>query len=308
MIFRRSSLVESAKRYLEEYTLYDPLELGFYIRRRLFDYMAGRGPKNLLKDLADLMEIARMFSFNSMISMSSLLATIILDSGYVEKIDKKGYSLFLKNLLDIIERGDVDSIKMQSQTLTIELLSGSHLYAPAGGKILERIIMNARSKISYVRVSEGGPLKHGVELSRRLLKAGINAIPVPDNMKYWAIERSHSLIIASYAMTNEGLLVTDHGVKPAVKLAWRIGKPVFVVGPWSSQLAQFSADEIAAQASVLDVRPYDIIDPGEGESLLVTGRFAVRLDRETALNTIHQARRSLKEIVRIAYTNVAGGR
>lgn len=308
MIFRRSSLVEAAKRYLDEYIAYDPFELGFYLRRRLFDYMAGRGPKKLIRDLGDLTEIGRLFAFNSMISMVSLLANILLDSGYLETIDKKRYSRFMTSLLEIIERGDIENLDMQARSLTIDLLPDSELFSPTSGKMLERIITNARSKISYVRVTIGEPLKHGLTFSERLLKLGINSIAVKDDMRYWAIERSHAVIIPSYAMTSDGLIVTDYGVEPAVKLAWKLGKKVYVVHPWSGLLGPYTSSEVEASAIGLKVRPFDIIDPEGGETLLVTDKFVVRLDKEIALKSIDQASRALNEIVRIAFSNVMEGR
>lgn len=307
MIFGRSNILDSASKYLEEYITYDPFELGLYLRRKLFEYMAKRGPGNLLQDLGMITDIAKMFAFNSMISMAGLLATIMLDYGYLDQLDKRSYARLMKRILEIIERGDVESLEMQARSLSTELLPDSELYLPVGGRMLERVVVNARSKLSYVRVSVGEPLKHGLLFSERMLKNGIDTIAVRDDLKLWAIQRSNAVIIPCYATTSDGMIVTDYGVEPAVRIAWKQGVRVYIIHPWSGLVAPYTSSEVEAAGSGFRVRPFDIIDPIEGEALLVTDKFVVRLDKETLFKTIDEAKRTLSEIVSIAFSHVVEG-
>ena len=306
MFSKKKRVVEEARRILARYPRLDPHTAALALRRRILEWMARRGPDKLLEDYGDIADAASLYPHNSEASVVLVIAEHILDTGLHEGVPGKKYSIAIRRIAEILERADSEYLERSTRALTLELFPDADIFASTGGEILHTSIMGARSKIEVVRAPFLSPYGKGKRLVEDLDAEGIPSLWVPDHLRPVAVERSDFVFIPVYAVTREGLIVTDYGVAPAVETAARMGKAVMALHSWTGLLALFEAGSLESLPRVEGIRLYDTVDPDEYNIKLVTDKFIIDTSREKLLNLAGEEVKGVKEIVRAAIRSVTG--
>jgi hypothetical protein len=306
LLTRRKGLVNEAKRILERYAQLDPQRVGIALRRRLLEFLAKKGPSELLNVYNEITEIAGLFPHNSIVSTALVIAETLLDSGVYESVEHKQFSLAIRRIWEVLERTDKEYVERSTRALTLELYPDVDIFASTGGEIIYNSILGSRSKIEIVRAPFLSPYGKGRDLVELLDEEGVPAIWIPDYLRSIAIEKSDFLFFPVYAVTKEGFLVSDYGVVPSLELALRYGKQLLALQSWTSFTAVAEKDSLRYVPWINGIRLYDIIDPDEFNIRLVTDKFVIDSDRDTIVNLAESEIRGVKELVRASIRSVMG--
>ncbi len=285
MIFRRKRrLAERLLEYRGRVLYYDPYEAGVYVRRVVLEEAARTRPSKIIEILGDVIEVKTLFAFNSIAASGPYVVEVIADYVHEVGLSDREYYRKIMEIITALDRSDADYINAVGSVFASEIVSGTDLLVPAGGSILETVILASRAKLEVVRVPMGEPSLQGVGFAERLHNYGVESFFFPDGLRYWAVRRSQAIVVPFYAVSREGLVIAEPGVEPIVRLAWTYDKDVFLVGTWSALAAYFTVSEIEASGKTrlngIEVELFDVIDPDEGRLLLVTDKVVVPVTRE----------------------------
>ncbi len=299
MLLGRRRISETLREDLVKYSRLDPYTYGITLRSKLLRRMAKRGPKKILEVFSEFTDISSIFPHNSIIGLILLIAEVLLDIGHIEEYSSREFASSIGRIIEVVDRADNDYLGLSGRALAMELFPEADVFATTGGKILSEVILGARSKIEIVRVPYLSPHGKGMRLSELLENENVPSIPIRDDLRTWGIARSDFILFPIYAVTKEGLLVSDYGVTPSINIAYKLDKQIMALSSWSTVLAIHSVDALTGLPKIHNIRIFDIIDPDEIPLKLVTDKFVVEINRDKILKLSEGEIRGIKELVRV---------
>lgn len=303
MVFGRKKTVlppriyEFRRRYLE----LEPLEVGASVREYLFEMVKRVGVRRIIDAYQALSEARSLFPFNGTI----VGAADILD--YIVTMYESGEAAtplddVLDMLLEILRRLDRESLSEAGSLVSHEVLPDSRVFLASPSLVTYRVALGVRAKASIVRLPVYYPLNGGIRYAESLHREGVKVMHVPDYLRAQAMERTDVVIAPFYAVTRDGLLVTDPGAGTVVRLAWARERTVYMVGVRSSLAKTIPSEDLLRESEGIIGRKTrvllaDLVDPDEGEVRIALRGSVRSVDRDSILSEAEWEAKSLRDIV-----------
>ena len=302
-----SRIYEFRRRYLE----LEPLEVGASVREVLFDIVKRVGRKNIVDAYQALSEARDLFPFNGIVVGSADILDYII-TVYESGEARAPLGDVLDNLLEMLRRLDRESLHEAGSLVAQEVFPDSRVFLASPSLATYRVALGVRAKAAVVRLPVYYPLNGGLRYAEDLYREGVRVIHIPDYLRSQALDRTDMVIAPFYAVTRDGLLVTDPGVATVVRLAWARDRVVYMVGVRSSLAKTLPSEDLLRESEGLLGRRTrillaDLVDPGEGEVRIALRGSVRQVGREEILSEAEWEARSLREIVdRLASGRVTG--